>query len=942
MASQVAIASDAVVRRGGPPALVTATPPVARIRGVTLTYGKTIALDGVTLDIPEGRMVGVMGPDGVGKSSLLGLISGARSLQSGQIEVLGGDMRSAAHRRSVCHRIAYMPQGLGKNLYQDLTVFENLDFFGRLFDQAEPERSARIAILLEATGLAPFPDRQAGKLSGGMKQKLGLCCALIHDPDLLILDEPTTGVDPLSRRQFWELIERIRTAATGPNRPAMSVIVSTAYMDEAERFDYLIAMDEGRVLTTGSPHAIKAQTKCPDLNEAFIALLPEARRREHHDLVIPPLALTGGAPAIEATDLTCRFGDFTAVDRVSFRIERGEIFGFLGSNGCGKTTTMKVLTGLLPASKGQALLFGKAITSGDLETRRRVGYMSQSFSLYTELTVEQNLHLHAQLFHLEPGRLQTRIQKLIASFDLATVRDQLALSLPLGVRQRLSLAVAVLHEPEILILDEPTSGVDPIARDRFWALLIDLSRRQGVTIFISTHFMSEAERCDRVSLMHAGRVLASGAPHELIQARRATSLDEAFISCIEAAISGDDTDNSRTGAATSEVKPFTLAGAAWSRSSSFSTRRMLAYTWRETLELSRDRIRLTFAFGGTAFLMLIMGYGLSLDVNKVRYAVLDQDQSLQSRTYLEAFTGSRYFTELSPILSSQDRDRRLANNNISLALEIPSGFGRDIAAGRTAEVGAWIDGAMPFQAETTHGYVTGVHANQLARLQEELTGKAAGGSAARVETRYRYNQAFKSIYAMVPGVIALLLIMIPAILTALAVVREKELGSITNLYVTPVTRLEFMLGKQLPYIAIAMANFLLMVTLALLVFGVPFKGSFLALAAGALVYVTATTSIGFLMSSFTRSQVAALFGTAMATMIPSIQFSGYLIPTAALEGQAWYIGQVLPAAHFMKISVGTFTKALGFADIGPFLASLALAIPVLMALSLILLRKQER
>ncbi len=287
MASQAAIAPDPAVTCGRSGGLVAATPPVARIRGVRLIYGKTIALDAVTLDIPAGRMVGVIGPDGVGKSSLLGLISGARALQTGQTEVLGGDMRSASHRRSICHRIAYMPQGLGKNLYQELTVFENLEFFGRLFDQGEAERRARIKTLLEATGLAPFPNRPVGKLSGGMKQKLGLCCALIHDPDLLILDEPTTGVDPLSRRQFWELIARIRNGATGPNRPAMSVIVSTAYMNEAERFDWLVAMDGGRVLAMGTPAALKTQTKCTDLDQVFVALLPEARRREHRALVIP-------------------------------------------------------------------------------------------------------------------------------------------------------------------------------------------------------------------------------------------------------------------------------------------------------------------------------------------------------------------------------------------------------------------------------------------------------------------------------------------------------------------------------------------------------------------------------------------------------------------------------------------------------------------------------
>src|SRR5208283_3514751 len=270
-----------------------------------------------------------------------------------------------------------------------------IQFFSRLFGQSNSERTWRTAELLSATGLAPFADRTANKLSGGMRQKLGLCCSLIHDPDLLILDEPTTGVDPLSRRQFWELIDLIRS-----RRQGMSVVVATAYMEEAERFDWLIAMNAGKVLAAESPAELKHRNKAETVEEAFVALLPAEKRRGHKVLHIPPRLALDTAPVIVARDLTCRFGDFTAVDRVNFTIERGEIFGFVGSNGCGKTTTMKMLTGLLPASSGEALLFGGPVAGGRMRDRRRVGYMSQSFSLYTELTVRQNLDLHARLFHL--------------------------------------------------------------------------------------------------------------------------------------------------------------------------------------------------------------------------------------------------------------------------------------------------------------------------------------------------------------------------------------------------------------------------------------------------------------------------------------------------------------------------------------------------------------
>ena len=507
--------------QGGSSSAQAIAPFVARLEGVSLRYGKTMALDGVALDIPGGRMVGLVGPDGVGKSSLLALVAGARIVQQGTVEVLGGDMRSRHHRNRVCPAIAYMPQGLGKNLYPALSVEDNLQFFGRLFGHDTAERRRRIDELTQATGLYAFLSRPAGKLSGGMKQKLGLCCALIHDPDLLILDEPTTGVDPLARTQFWTLIDHIRR-----NRPGMSVLVATAYMEEAERFDWLVAMDAGKILATGSPAELHERTGTATLEAAFIALLPEEEKHGHKAIVVPPFT-DGEDYAIEAHDLTMRFGDFTAVDHVNFRILRGEIFGFLGSNGCGKTTTMKMLTGLLPPSEGEALLFGHKVDARDIAARRRVGYMSQAFSLYSELSVEQNLVLHARLFSVPEADIPARVKRLMARFGLDGAPDAMPDNLPLGMRQRLSLAVALVHGPELLILDEPTSGVDPVARDAFWQFLIDLSRNDKVTIFISTHFMNEAERCDRISLMNDGKVLASDTPAEIVAQRGAKNLEEA-------------------------------------------------------------------------------------------------------------------------------------------------------------------------------------------------------------------------------------------------------------------------------------------------------------------------------------------------------------------------------------------------------------------------------
>ncbi len=916
------------------------TPRVAQLSDVGLRYGKTLALDAVNLDLAVGGMVGLIGPDGVGKSSLLSLIAGARRVQEGRVAVLGGDMTDAGHRRAVCPRIAYMPQGLGKNLYSTLSVFDNADFFGRLFGHGRAEREHRIAMLLESTGLAPFADRPVGKLSGGMKQKLGLCCALIHDPDLLILDEPTTGVDPLSRRRFWELIDLIRS-----DRPGMSVLAATAYMDEASRFDRLVAMDDGRVLAEGTPDELLERTNASSLEEAFIALLPEEKRREHRELRIPPREVEDTQVAIEARDLTMRFGDFVAVDCVSFRIEQGEIFGFLGSNGCGKTTTMKMLTGLLPASEGKAWLFGQDVNAQDLETRRRVGYMSQSFSLYSELTVRQNLILHARLFQVPEEEIPERVKAMAERFGLERVIDALPDSLPLGQRQRLSLAVALIHRPEMLILDEPTSGVDPVARDSFWQILIDLARRDHVTIFISTHFVNEAQRCDRISLMHAGRVLVSDTPVGLTEKRGVEKLEDAFIGYLEEAAAEEGIDNPPLGLQEPQTSMLTAGGDSapdgGRARSFFSSRRMLSYTRREALELLRDPIRLTLALLGTVILMLVMGYGITMDVEDLTFAVLDRDRTTTSRDYVLNISGSRYFVERSPLADYEELDRRMRAGKISLAIEIPPGFARDIGRGKPVQIAAWIDGAMPQRGETIEGYVRGMHAQWLSDKAVQTFGRGGQTSLVTIETRFRYNPDVKSLVAMVPAVIPLLLLLIPAMLSALSVVREKELGSIVNLYVTPVTRLEFLLGKQIPYIALGMLNFLVLSALAMTLFGVPVKGSHAALITGALLYIICATAIGLLISTFMRSQIAAIFGTAVLTILPATQFSGMVDPVSSLEGAGALIGQIYPTTHFLTICRGTFSKALGLVDLYPPYISLLVAIPILIGLSAALLKKQE-
>lgn len=898
---------------------MTVPDPVV-IEALSHSYKRSLALDEISLTIPGGQLVGLIGPDGVGKSTLLGLIAGAKRLQDGTIEVMRGSIGDADHRRQICSRIAFMPQGLGRNLYAELSVRENLDFFARLFEQPAGERAQRIAKLLEATGLAPFPDRPAGKLSGGMRQKLGLCCALIHDPDLLLLDEPTTGVDPLSRRRFWQLLQAIRS-----EQPSLSVIVSTAYMDEAEGFDWLCAMDAGRIVGTGTPAELVAQTGADGLEGAYRELLPQSEATS--ELRLPPRLPDGDQPVISARNLTRRFGEFVAVDEVSFEIEPGEIFGFLGSNGCGKSTTMKMLTGLLPISDGEAWMLGRPVDATVRASRRDVGYMSQAFSLYGELTVAQNLQLHARLFDLPPEKRLQRLDELIGEFELEPYLAAQARALPLGVRQRLSLAVAIIHEPPVLILDEPTSGVDPEARDTFWRLLIRLSREQGVTIFLSTHFMSEAALCDRVSFMHAGQVLACAPPAELAARSREGTLEAAFIDHLEKVAPADEP----------AVAERSFRGGRQAASTTrFSLQRYAAYAWRETLEVLRDPVRVAFAFLGSAVLMVLFCYGISLDVEDVHFAVVDGDRSPESRAYIAEVEGSRYFSLVGPSVSPPEAQRLLVEGKVSLTIEIPPGFGADLQDRQPVTVLAVVDGALPFKGETVEGYVSGIHQ----RFAEAFAGETA--QLATIEPRFRYNPSFESINAMAPGMPAILLILLPAILTAVSVARERELGSITNFYVTPTSRLEFLAGKQAPYIAVSFMNALILTAMVVWLFGVPLQGDLTALLLGAFLYVWASTSYGLVIATLTSSQVAAVFATAISAIVPTIQFSGLLQPVSTLDGGAQVLGRLWPASYFLHLNVGAFTKGLGWSALMPDLLALACFGPGLLLLAAALLRAQER
>ena len=1028
------------------------------IQNLSHRYGKTLALDGVSLDIPKGATVGLIGPDGVGKSTLLSLMAGVKVIQDGRVEVLGGDMADKDVRRDLSHRIAFMPQGLGRNLYPTLSVYENIDFHARLFGLDGQERTRQIARLMEATRLAPFSNRAAGKLSGGMKQKLSLCCALVHSPDLLILDEPTTGVDPLSRRQFWALVDDLRREHAG-----MTVIVATAYIEEAQRFERLLAMDAGRLLENKPTADVLADYGTDVLEEAYVKMLPPEKQQGSGGLDITPFVPDPDAPpAMEAHGLTKRFGAFTAVDHVSFTIQKGEIFGFLGSNGCGKSTTMKMLTGLLEATEGAATLLGKPIDAGGLDTKMRVGYMSQAFSLYEELSVRRNLDLHARLYQMG-AKGAAAVEEALQQFDLADVADTAPASLPLGIRQRLQLAAACLHHPEVLILDEPTSGVDPAARDMFWRHLLKLSREDKITIFVSTHFMNEAARCDRISFMHKGRVLAVGTPAELAARQNAPDLEEAFVQylieaeggegeerssrqeaahsesdqrefhqdvdgvreqsshtlsaetltvgCVAQAthaegesddrhselsddLQGKDTGSSETQNGVREQSSYALpvetptvgcvAQATHAERKSddryselsddlqkdtrssetqnsvreqsshtlrdnpntdtFKYRFSMIWTFarREAKELLRDKIRLFFAVFGPLIIMASVSWGISFDVRNLKFAVYDRDQTAASRELVEYFDGSRYFLQQPPIQSEAEIDTVLKSSGAILVIDIPSGFGRDLARGLKPEVGFYVDGSMPFNATNIRGYIgsliTAYTKDRIAESGLPVSLKAPAG----IEPRFMYNQDFNSINAIAPGVMMLVLMMIPAMMSAVGVVREREIGSIANFYASPAAVAQYLIGKQLPYIAVGMVNFAAMMLMIIYLFGVPLKGSFTGLAVGTFLMVSASTALGLLISCFVRSQLAAIFATAIITMIPAQTYSGFLYPLSTMEGGALVIGKTFPSSWYYTVSVGSFTKGLHTADLLHEYAAIAAFAATSLILACVLLKKQEK
>ena len=497
---------------------------VIDVRGLAKTYGRgrIRAVRDVSFAVAPGEVFGLIGPDGAGKTSVLQALAGVLDVDAGVAAVAGVDAVRDPER--VKPMIGYMPQGLGLNLYDSLTVRENIEFFRDLRGVPAAAYEDNRRRLLQMTRLEPFLERPAGKLSGGMRQKLALICTLIHFPDVLLLDEPTTGVDPISRRDFWTIVHTLVVSR------GVTVLLTTAYMDEAERCHRVGLMHDGALIAEGSPDELTATLGVRDagLGDVFVRRLAGSRPLADVGALFartaaPARATTVGGPAVAARGLGCRFGTFTAVDDVSLEVRPGEVLGLLGPNGAGKTTLIRMLCGLQAPTSGHAVVAGHDVQRARAAVRASIGYMSQRVSLYRDQTVRENLELTAGLYGVPRTAAAGRIDALLAGLGLDTLADRQPLALPLGLRQRLALACAVLHEPRVLFLDEPTAGVDPLARRQFWDLVHVLAHERGVAVLVSTHYMDEATHCDRLGFMHEGRLVALDRPDTLTKRAEAAA-----------------------------------------------------------------------------------------------------------------------------------------------------------------------------------------------------------------------------------------------------------------------------------------------------------------------------------------------------------------------------------------------------------------------------------
>jgi ABC-type multidrug transport system ATPase subunit/ABC-type multidrug transport system permease subunit len=951
------------------------------------------ALDGVSVEAGHGTLTALVGPDGAGKTTLLRLAAGLLTADAGTLTVVGVDV--AADPQQVQERIGYMPQKFG--LYEDLTVLENLNLYADLHGVTAGERRERYPRLMAMTALGPFTSRLAGRLSGGMKQKLGLACTLVRAPELLLLDEPTVGVDPLSRRELWEIILHL------VHGQGLTVLLSTSYLDEAERCGHVVVLHQGKVLAQGPPADVTAfaagrtyladppagqkarmlQARLLD-DPAVVDAVPEGGRVRlvlgataatavAHATVAPaqarfedgfmvllrrtaaepvvagsmtlaePTERHGSEAAVEVSDLVRRFGAFTAVDRISFDVRRGEVFGLLGPNGAGKTTTFRMLCGLLPATSGTLRVAGVDVRHARASARQRIGYVAQKFSLYGQLSVNENLDFFASAYGLRGGRKRERIDWALRQFDLTALGRVPSGQLPGGYKQRLAMAAALLHEPEILFLDEPTSGADPLARREFWKRITALAE-QGVTVIVTTHFMEEAEYCDRVVILDAGRVLAQGTPAEVRRRARPApgrtpTMEDAFIAVVEESRSNkSEIRNPKSekidveGADSGHSAPLRISDFALPA----KVRRVWSLVKKEARQVVRDPSSIAIGIVLPVLLILLFGYGMSLDVTNVPVAVVLEDPSPDATELAASFRLSPYFDARLLTAMPQARELMLAGQ-VDGIVRIRPDFGRNLALG-SAEVQVLVHGTDANRARIIQAYTQAAVGQWAARRAAE--GRAVPAGPVVLRDRLWFNEANDSHYFLVPGLVVLIMTLIGALLTALVMSREWERGTLEALFVTPVRADEILLGKTIPYFALGMVGLVLCLFAARFLFHVPFRGSVGVLIGVSMLYLLVALGIGLLISSAVKSQFVASQLTMLVTFMPAVMLSGFLFDLRSMPAAVRFITYLLPARYFVALLQTVFLAGDVWSVIVPNAAVLAGMAAVLLLLTRAVTRKK--
>ena len=932
--------------------------PLIVAEGLTKRFEKnrTPAINHLDAQIKPGRVTGLVGPDAAGKTTLLRLFAGLLLPSEGRLTVCGAN--PATELSQLRRDVSYMPQRFG--LYEDLSVEQNLKLYADLCGVVGSERDQAFERLLTFTDLKRFVQRLAGDLSGGMKQKLGLACALIRTPRLLLLDEPSVGVDPISRRELWKMVYELVAQGIG-------VVWSTSYLDEAERCTEVLLLSDGKLLYNGPPKELTNRVagrsfliagtgqagrqllakalRRPDVVDGVIqgasvrlVMRKNAPRPDPSDfgvgnLEVKPTAprfedafvdLLGGVPkdesalfgssiaqpltsdtaVVEAAGLTKTFGDFTAAENITFQIGRGEIFGLLGPNGAGKSTTFKMMCGLLRPTAGQAFVTGLDLYAAAGAARGRVGYMAQKFSLYGDLSARQNLAFYAGVYGLSGASCRDATARVVTAFKLEPFLDTSSNELPLGYKQRLALACAIMHEPAVLFLDEPTSGVDPLTRREFWSHINAMVER-GVTVMVTTHFLDEAEYCDRIGLVYRGRVIAEGTPDELkgrirTNERVEPTLEDAFIELVEE-FDRNEGHASNPPPSRSADSPTIPTGREISATGSTRLRRMMALIRKESQQILRDPSSFLIAGVLPLMLLFVYGFGVSLDLRCVPIGLVVEQSSPETNSFIASFRDSRYF-DVRVVRHRADVEEELVSGRLNGVVVLAADFSERIGRGETAPIQVLVDGSDPNTAGLVAGYVQLLWANW---IQQESVSLASPVNRPRsvplisTEPRVWFNPEINSYYALLPGAVAIILTLIGTLLPSLVVAREWERGTMEAMLTTPVTPLDLLVGKIVPYYVLGLVALTISVSVTVFGFGVPYRGSLLALFLISTAYLGVTLALGLLISTLSKNQFAAGQAALVAGFLPAFLLSGYIFEIDSMPAPLRLLTALLPPRYYV-------------------------------------------